>query len=485
MKNKQPEKMYIGVFSAIVLIACVSILVRFFTQEVLVDTLHIDNGVTRAILFDMQNEGTPSDAALENNQKDTLALFYGTPGVDKEAEPADAAGGSESCQAESVPASISAQTGKNAGAAGLGKYVSNYETKIAYFKKGITNWATDNIAAYKFWVSAASGYNKILHWRVTPRDGYNSVIFLRDGQLTTFIGRQDMTGKANSVLELNALANRSNICFLYVQYPYKIRESDPESGKLDFSNQNADQTIALLRAGGVQVLDLRDAWNAYRNEDSYAYRRDVFYITDQHWRAETGLWAAGTIAEYANEHFNFQIDLSLFNPGKYQYDVYPGRLLGSYGRQVTLALAEPEDFTLVYPKFETSFDFPLLHAVRETDLTLEQRQQLKAINEKKLLLNGSFEMFFDYSMLEPGDYYKKVAYFTYVDNIHDLLYTHNNLNDDGKSVLFLTDSFGRTCVPFFALGVTDTKRIRPDAFSGSWQAYFEAEHPNLIVYFEG
>ena len=482
MKKNRLEKVFIGVFLAIILLACASILVRFFAQEVLVNVLGVDNRLTRAILFDMQADDAPADAVLENDQNDMLAPFYPGAGATEATVQADSAA-SEAAETEEAADAADESSGGRAGV--LGTYLAKYKNAAQYYEKGVENWATGNLAAYRTWVGAASGYNKILRWSVTPRDGYNSVIFLEDGQLTTFINRQDMTGKSNSVLELKALADEYGIRFLYVQYPYKIRESDPESGRLDFSNQNADHVIERLRTDGVSILDLRDAWNAYKNEDSSAYRRDVFYATDQHWRVETGLWAAGTIARYVNEHFGYQIDISLFDPANYQYDTYPNRLLGSYGRKVTLALAKPEDFTLVYPKFETSFSFPLLHAVREEALTPEQRQQLDAINEKERALNGSFSMFFDESMLETGDYYNKVAYFTYVDNVHDLVYTHNNLNDSGTSVLFLTDSFGRTCAPFFALGVEDTKRIRPDAFGGSWRAYFEAEKPDIVIYFIG
>jgi len=474
MKNKQPEKMYIGVFSAIVLIACVSILVRFFTQEVLVDTLHIDNGVTRAILFDMQSEDVTDDAALEDNQNGALDAFYISD------DPAD-----ETAAADTAASSAAAAETANQSADSTETYITKFENAASYFKTGVTNWATDNIAAYKFWVGVATGYNKALRWGVTPRDGYNSVVFLSDGYLTTFISAQDMTEKVDSLLDLKTLADDLDIDFLYVQYPFKICEADPESGTLDFSNQNADQKLGMLRENDVSVLDLREAWQEDGGDNSAAYHRSAFYITDHHWRAETGLWAAGTIAGYLNESFGFQIDLSVYAPDRYRYDLYEARFLGSYGRQATLALTEPEDFTLVYPNFKTSFDFPLLNAVRNAQLTEEQQQTLEALYEKERALNGSFEMFFDYSMLEPGDYYNKDTYCTYTDSVNDLVYIHNNLVTNGEKVLFLRDSYGRTCVPFFALGVENTLRIRPDSFGGSWQAYLEAEQPDVVVVLEG
>lgn len=483
MKKNRLEKVFIGIFLAIVLTVCVSILIRSFTQEVCVNLLGVDNGFTDAILSDLIAKETPAETALENDQIDMLAPFYkDSTGAETQAQTTAAGTGAINTPEESEPVS-NANTVKNRSA--LDVATEKFRGLVTYLEKGISNWATGNLVGYRTWVSAAYSYNKILNWKVMPRDAYNGVIFLRDGQLTTFIGKKDMTYKADAVLELKSLADEYGIRFLYVQYPYKIRETDPESGRLDFSNQNANQTIKMLQDSGVAVLDLRAAWDAYRPENSNAFRRDVFYRTDQHWRAETGLWAAGTIGRYINDNFGIPVDLSVFEADRYRYDVYENRLLGSYGRQVTLALAEPEDFTLVYPNFETSFDFPLLHGVSEADLSPDQLRQLSAVWERERALNGSFEMFFDYSMLEPDDYYEKVAYFTYVDNVHDLVYTHNNLNQSGTSVLFLTDSYARTTAPFFALGVTDTKRIRPDAFGGSWRTFFEEEKPDVVVYFIG
>ncbi len=472
IKNRL-EKAFIGIFLAIILIAGISITVRFLTQKVLVDKLDMQNGFTKAVLFDQQKETVVNTAALEDNQNDTLASYY--PASAEEISKTD------TVSEEALSANETEKTGGNT----VSRLADRFKNAVAYFEKGITNWATENIAAYKTWVGAATGYNKILRWSVTPRDGYNSVVFLADGSLTTFVGKQDMTEKANSILQLKAYADELGIQFLYVQYPFKICEADPESGTLDFSNQNADAKLDLLIAGGAQVLDLRKAWAEDGNDDSAAYHRSAFYITDHHWRAETGLWAAGTIARYVNENFSGEIDLSIFELDRYQYDVYEDLFLGSYGRQATLTLANPEDFTLVYPKFETSFSFPLLNAVQEAGLTEEQQQELQTLDEKMHELNGSFEMFFDYSMLRSGDYYNTDTYTTYSDNVSDLVYIHNNLVDNGEKVLFLRDSYGRSLVPFFALGVSDTMRLRPDTFGGSLRTYMATEQPDIVILLEG
>lgn len=478
MKKNRLEKAFIGVFLAIVLVACASILVRFFAQEVLVGALNVKNGFTNAVLFDQREKEVTNEAALEDNQNDTLAPYY--PTTDGTGVAAETSAGEP---AAVTAANASARSTDETSA--IQRAISGYKSKVDYFIKGVTNWTTDRIAGYKTWVSIASGYNKILHWGVTPREGYNSVVFLPDGSLTTFITKQDMTQAADSILQLKAYADELGIQFLYVQYPFKICEADPESGTLDFSNQNADQKLELLRTNGVEVLDLRDAWAADGNDASAAYHRSAFYVTDHHWRVETGLWAAGTIARCVNDRFGGQIDLSVFEPDRYQYDVYPRQFLGSYGRQATLTLAEPEDFTLVYPKFETSFSFPLLNAVQNAGLTPEQQTEITALDEKARSVNGDFSMFFDYSMLKSGDYYNTDTYTTYTDNVSDLVYIHNNLVSNGEKALFLRDSFGRTLVPFFALGVEDTLRLRPDTFGGSLQAYFASEMPDIVVVLEG
>ncbi len=478
MKKKKTEIIYIGVFLAVIILACISVLVRFFASEILVDRLHMDNGFTKAVLFDVQTDSPVIDAALlENSEADVLAPFYPYP-ADEEQNDQTSEGKAE----ETLPSEREQEkqtTGK------LQSITKWFEELVRYFEKGVTNWTTDNLMAYKTWVSAASAYNKTLRWGVTPRDGYNSVVFLPDGSLTTFLSAQDMTQKVESILALKADADALGIDFLYVQYPHKICKADPESGTLDFSNQNADQKLELLRQNGVETLDLREAWHAHGGDESAAYHRSAFYATDHHWRVETGLWAAGTIAAAANERFGFSIDLSLFDPARYQYEVYPDRFLGSYGRQVTLSLAKPEDFTLVTPTFETSFDFPLLNAVRGQTLSEELLQSLDDLSTKVRARNGSFEMFLERSMLQAGDYYHTDTYTTYTDNVNDLVSIHNNLVQDGKKALFLRDSFARSLVPFFALGIENTLRLRPDSFGGSLETYFATERPDIVIVLEG
>lgn len=478
MKKKQSEIIYIGVFLTVIFIACVSILVRFVASEIMVDRLRLDNGFTRAVLFDLQSDAVVTDAALlENGQGDVLAPFYPYPADATETAQADAA---EADGAQAVsPGYAEEEQGQ------VRSRIAWFKEIVRYFEKGITNWTTDNLLAYKTWVGAASAYNKAMRWDVTPRDGYNSVVFLPDGSLTTFLSAQDMTEKADSILALKTSADALGIDFLYVQYPHKICKADPESGTLDFSNQNADQKLDLLRQNGVQTLDLRAAWHADGADDSAAYHRSAFYATDHHWRVETGLWAAGTIASFVNEHYGFSIDLSLFDPTRYQYDVFEDRFLGSYGRQVTLSITKPEDFTVVTPKFETSFDFPLLNGVQGQTLDDALKQSLENLSEKVRARNGSFEMFLERSMLEAGDYYHTDTYTAYTDNVNDLVSIHNDLVQDGKKVLFLRDSFGRSCVPFFALGVENTLRLRPDSFGGSLEAYFATERPDIVIVLEG
>ena len=106
MKKNRLEKAFIGIFLAIILVAGVSILVRFLTQKVLVDKLDMHNGFTEAVLFDQQEEVVVNTAALGDNQNDTLAPYY--PASAEEANEANAV------SEETVGAEDTAKAGGNA-----------------------------------------------------------------------------------------------------------------------------------------------------------------------------------------------------------------------------------------------------------------------------------------------------------------------------------------------------------------------------------
>lgn len=298
-------------------------------------------------------------------------------------------------------------------------------------------------------VEAANNYEKAIGWNLAGYSEYNNVIDLGEGYLTTFWTWFDVRRNVESVAQFKKYLDSQNIPMLFVQLPSKVARQDTVvNNVVDFYNDNADRLVGGLRENEVNTLDLRD--NAEKLSIDY---RSLFYNTDHHWRVEAGLWAAGAIVEELNRSFGFNIDSSLFNPANYVFERYEKAFLGSLGKKVTLSRAVPDDFTLIYPKFDVN-------------LTLK----IPAINMEA---TGNFNIIVDHSQLEIEDLYVRELYGMYLHNAtaqHGLFQIENHLvQENTRKVLLLGDSFNYALVPYLALGVGHLDYLDLRNYTGSLQ----------------
>jgi hypothetical protein len=224
----------------------------------------------------------------------------------------------------------------------------------------------------------------------------------------------------------------------------------------DFTNENADELLEALSLRHIPYLDLR-ATILQENLDHHS----LFYKTDHHWKAETGLWAAGIIAEYLNRNNGFDIDLDLFDPEHYRYDTYENWFLGYYGRIVTLKRARPEDINLIYPLFDTNFSL--------------------RIPSRKIDKEGGFDIMYDYSQIDKIDYYNLSPYAAYLYSNNPVTLIHNNLLNDGRKILVIHDSFFPTVGPFLAVGIENLETIDVRVFTGSVKTYIRQTQPDMVI----
>jgi hypothetical protein len=196
-----------------------------------------------------------------------------------------------------------------------------YLGEVNNAKEHISDRLTDKLLCRIRFVEMANYYEGILGWWETIYD-------LGDGWLTEVLEKKDMHLYAISIEELNEYLKKLDIDFLYIQCPYKICKKDLIAKNFDFSNENADNLLNVLSLKKIPFLDLRENIHE-ENLDHHS----LFYKTDHHWKAETGLWATKIIARNLNEQFGFEIDLNLFDPARYRFDVYKNWFLGSYRKK--------------------------------------------------------------------------------------------------------------------------------------------------------
>ncbi len=336
--------------------------------------------------------------------------------------------------------------------------VQRAEQCIRSLEDAFTTWITENLLYRFFFIEWANRYDAALGWNLATGDDNgsdNQAVFLTNGYLTVFQKKVDASVCAESLLSFNDFLKTQQTPLLYIQAPYKICRFDKAGAEgRDFSNENADEFVRLVRAGGVPVLDMREELHR-AGRSHYA----SFFITDHHWKPETGLWAAGVIARWLNAHVPNAVDEQALLPERFNRTVYPHSFLGSHGRKVTLARTEPEDFTLITPKADTAFECEIYTA------------------EGKIVQGtGSYNLLLDMTQLASNDYYNSSVYATYMygDTVAEI---RNLYSTDNAKLLLIGDSFTDVAEPFLALGVSELDCIDLRVFTGSLQSYITQNGP--------
>lgn len=290
----------------------------------------------------------------------------------------------------------------------------------------------------------------------------SKVVKLDDGSVTLVMDKEnDLPQKVAKISALNEKLKSDGIEMLYIQLPFKINKQskDLPVGVYDYSNENADAVIQLLKNGGVDTYDLRE--EVLNEKLDYS---SLFFRTDHHWLPETGLWAAKKIAGKLNSGFGFTIDMSLLEKSNFTETTYKKQFLGSMGKRMGVYYAGTDDFSLILPRFET-------------DMSCFYHRRNGTIFGK----SGSFEDTWIFTENLKKDYFNINSYATYSGGDYSLLEFRNN-RIAGKKILMLRDSFSCVLVPFFSLAAGgELHAIDPRYYKGSITDYVEKFKPDLVL----
>ena len=246
--------------------------------------------------------------------------------------------------------------------------------------------------------------------------------------------------------------------YLYVQAPFKVCALDPELPMEGICNTNdeAGYLMERLEQQGVSCLDLRENLHA-DGLDHYG----CFYVTDHHWTMEAGLWAARTLAEELNERYDLGADADKLAEENFTNRVWEDAFLGSWGRKVTLAYAQPEDFVLPVPEFEA--DLRLTVPPWGTDVS------------------GGFEILYNESKIVPEDYYTGNSYGAVMMGDCPYIKVENRQNPDGPVVAVLRESFAIAPSPSRSLAVGELHLIDARYYSGSVKELLAEIQPDVVL----
>lgn len=330
--------------------------------------------------------------------------------------------------------------------------------KIRSIEGSVESYTTNYLIGYQKITELSKSYEESMRWNYVAYSEYNGIVETSDGYLTSLKPKEATQRCSDAVTSFSNYCDKKGIEFMYVNAPAKVcAVTDTDiSGVTDFSNQNADIFLDTLNSNGIDRLDLREQLH----NQGYDHH-SLFYKTDHHWLPETGLWASGEIASFLKSEYGSDIDLSKLDPDQYTAEVYPKWFLGSEGKKVTLAVAEPEDFKMLYPEFET-----LIHY---------------EVKSKDIESDGDFSITYDMGCVTVKDYYNKNPYAAYIHADQPLEKIENKMVDNDYHVLIVHDSFGNCVVPFLAMGIHKVDSIDLRYFNGSLHTYIEKEKPDAVI----
>lgn len=421
-------------FIMITIVGMLSIGVRFFARNILVYRLGIENSFTRFVLQDIEYND-PNDMSDDSITIDWSKKFpFAKEDLEKDKEN---------------------RTSKL-------ELFTDYNDSITSFEGKVESKITELFPKYQSFVELSNLYENKIKWKYVGYAEYNGVVALEDNYYIGITSNISLDEDIESTKELADFCKKHGIDFLYAQQPSKVCkvEDSGVNDSIDFSNNNMDRFLESLKKENIQTYDHR--------EDIHVEKKDhhsMFYNTDHHWKVETGFWAAKHLLETINKHFDYNIDLEKLDESLFEKKTYKDVFLGSQGKKVGLKVAKPDDFTLIYPKYDTYIHYII------PDMQIDDY--------------GRFDIMYDKNNIEMNNkkyyYYEANPYAACNYGDHALTKIDNLQNTNGPKVLFIHDSFADCEIPFFSLGVGSVDSIDLRHFNGSVKSYINKNDPDIVI----
>lgn len=328
-------------------------------------------------------------------------------------------------------------------------------------EESVENFLEDQLFLRTALLDSGACITRALHWEMSEKVKSKPYIFQggRKGHISRCEPRVDVKESAHNVADFAAYTEEQDIPFLYVQFPCKMSNLEKEKlpeGYENYADVNTDDFLKILKDRGVNYLDMREAMRETGREPF-----SFFFRTDHHWTPESGMWAAGIIAENL-EKYGIFMNQDFFDKNNYQSEIFEGIYLGSYGRAVTKGVIAPDDFEVITPLFDTELKIQ----VPGRDVNAE----------------GDFsETLMDWGMLYQKPSYEVSQYSAYMWGDDGLIQIQNLKAENDARILIIKDSFANVVSPFLALGVKETSIIDKRVFNGSLHTYIEEFQPDLVM----
>lgn len=341
------------------------------------------------------------------------------------------------------------------------KIYKGYSNGVYAGKNYTDAYSNDLLLARTAFVENAVRYKNMIGWKIYAPGEYNSILYLDNGYLASANEKESKESIQKIATKINSLkeaSEKEGAKFLYIQTPGNLDKYADEglNEVKDFANCNTDLLINDLQSMSITCYDLReDVHN--ENKDFHS----LFYKTDHHWKQESALWATSRIAEYLNSNYGYGLNLEIYNQENYRTELLEQYYLGSLGKRATLAAVEPDDFTILYPRFDTDITF----------------RSSKGIEKR-----GEFEVIYNRKQIDAKDIYKRECYLGLLSfAATGLSSVENNMAENSKYILLVGDSMMIPVTSFLALNCEKVEFIDPRYFEGSIKEYIKDNKPDMVI----
>ena len=316
----------------------------------------------------------------------------------------------------------------------------------------------ENLFGNRFSVEVLGLFNRMMNKKIIADSEENYKIYkMNNHQLTYNYTGYDTTDYAENYLKFAAALRRSDIPLLYIQAPFKIDKYNNELpyGVMDETNPLADHFLEIISCE-CDTLDLRELIH----QEGFEYS-SLFYKTDHHWTAETGLWASAVIADELQKRYDTELDTSHLSRENYIFETYENYMLGSQGKRTGMVYAGLDDFVLIEPGYETEYHI-----------------QIPRI---KLDREGCYSETLLFMEYMGQDYYRDDPGRVYTGDNYALMIIRNHLSVNDSKVLLVKDSYSKSVIPFFASTCKELHVIDLRVFKDSVAEYAKENGMECVV----
>lgn len=298
----------------------------------------------------------------------------------------------------------------------------------------------------------------VMNYRVTLKNGHLS--HLIEYPLAS---DSELEAVAQNLVSFAQAQHARGKHFLFVLTPTQTSKYEDfmPTGYTNRVHESADSLLALLTEKGVPCLDLREQMYTEKIDQS-----EAFFVTDHHWKPQTGFWAYTKILEKLEAMGAISpVDTFYTDRDHYQFITYENTFLGSAGKRTGIYYAGLDDSIFIQPAFDT-----------EISVTVPDRD---------IHLTGRFEdVSYDTEAevdLEDPDFFSYSAYALYGWGDTKLTHWRNNQAPEEAGVMLIGDSFANVPYSLMSLYFSSCDELDMRHYSQDFPEHYQSFQPDIVI----